>query len=40
MDVWMIVSAALVILLIALITISAQTIRAANINPVKTLRNE
>lgn len=37
---WMYASAGLVLLLIALITISNQTIRAALTNPVKVLRNE
>jgi len=40
MDMWVFIAAALCILLIALITISTQTIRAARINPVVTLRSE
>ncbi|MBL7878058.1 MAG: ABC transporter permease, partial [Cyclobacteriaceae bacterium] len=40
LDVWIFVAAALTILAIALITIGTQTIRAANANPVDSLRNE
>lgn len=40
LDVWIFVAAALAILAIALITIGTQTIRAANANPVDSLRNE
>jgi len=40
LDIWVFVMAALSILVIALITIGTQTIRAANANPVDSLRNE
>lgn len=40
MNIWVIVSAAVVILSVALITIVSQTLRAANANPVHSLRNE
>jgi ABC-type antimicrobial peptide transport system permease subunit len=40
LDFWIFLSSAFAILLIALITISAQTIRAARTNPAKSLRNE
>ncbi len=40
LDIWVFVIAALSILAIALLTISTQTIRAANANPVDSLRNE
>lgn len=39
-NLWIFLAAALSILLIALLTISTQTIRAAGTNPVKSLRNE
>ncbi len=40
LDVWIVLMAALSILFIALIAIGTQTIRAANENPVKSLRSE
>lgn len=40
LDIWVFVMAALSILVIALITIGTQTIRAASANPVDSLRNE
>ena len=40
LDIWIFVIAAVSILGIALLTISTQTIRAANANPVDSLRNE
>jgi putative ABC transport system permease protein len=40
LDVWMFILPALLILAIALATISSQTIRAASANPVKSLRSE
>jgi putative ABC transport system permease protein len=40
LNVWMLFMAALSILFIALLTIGAQTLRAANENPVKSLKNE
>ncbi|HTE31834.1 MAG TPA: FtsX-like permease family protein, partial [Chryseolinea sp.] len=40
LDVWVFLTAACLILLISLITIATQTIKAAGTNPVATLRNE
>jgi putative ABC transport system permease protein len=40
LDIWVFIVAALSILMIALLTIGTQTIRAANANPVNSLRNE
>ncbi len=39
-DPWMFVLPALMILVIAFVTISTQTIKAASANPVKSLRTE
>jgi ABC-type antimicrobial peptide transport system permease subunit len=40
LDIWVFFASSLAILLIAVITIGAQTIRAANSNPVESLRSE
>jgi putative ABC transport system permease protein len=37
---WIFVAAGLVSLLIAFVTVSAQSVRAATVNPVKSLRSE
>jgi putative ABC transport system permease protein len=37
---WMFITAAVVAILVAILTISIQAIRAANANPVKSLRTE
>jgi putative ABC transport system permease protein len=40
LDIWVFLAASLSIIGIALLTIGTQTVRAANANPVESLRNE